>query len=70
MSALEQMSAPLEEYVKFNGLPTENVLATNSEKIKLFNNFSCAIEPLPIDKRMKSDYLTKIYSGKCSWSIH
>lgn len=58
-TTLEQISEPLEEFVKFNKLPTDNVLATNVEKTKLFNNFSGAIEQLTETDRMQADYLTK-----------
>ena len=33
-STLEQISIPLTEFVKYNGLPINNVLATNDEKSK------------------------------------
>ena len=58
-NTLEMISEPLDQFVKFNGLPTENVLASNEEKTKLFNNFSSAIALLPTNERAKSDYLTK-----------
>ena len=58
-TTLEQISIPLTEYVQYNSLPINNVLATNEEKSKLFMNFSSAIDALPIEKREKSEYLTK-----------
>lgn len=59
ITQLEQISKPLEMFVKYNNLPTENVLASNDEKAKLFSNFAFSIDTLPIDIRSKSDYLTK-----------
>ncbi len=59
ITTLEQISKPLEEYVKLNKLPTENVLATNEEKAKLFSNFPSSISMLPEEVRSNSDYLTK-----------
>ena len=58
-TTLEQISTPLTEFVKYNGLPINNVLATNEEKSKLFMTFSSAIDSLPIEEREKSEYLTK-----------
>ncbi len=58
-TTLEQISEPLEEFVKYNGLPTQNVLATNNEKTILFSNFANAIQLLPLDIKEKSEYLTK-----------
>lgn len=59
ITTLEQISKPLEEFVASNDLPTINVLASNEEKAKLFNNFSLSISSLPVEIRNKSDYLTK-----------
>lgn len=58
-TTLEQISIPLTEFVKYNKLPINDVLATNDEKNKLFMTFSSAIDSLPIEKRIKSEYLTK-----------
>lgn len=58
-STLEQICVPLTEFVKYNNLPINNVLATNEEKSKLFMTFSIAIDSLPIEQREKSEYLTK-----------
>lgn len=58
-TTLNQIYEPLEEFVTYNGLPTENVLASNCEKVKLFSGFSGAIELLPIEKRKDASYLTK-----------
>lgn len=59
VTTLENMSKPLEMFVQINKLPTDNVLASNEEKVKLFNNFSSSIKCLSDDVRMESDYLTK-----------
>lgn len=58
-TTLEQISEPLTEFVKYNGLPINNVVATNTEKSKLFMTFSSAIDCLPIEERKKSEYLSK-----------
>lgn len=59
VTTLENISHPLEMFVRANNLPTKNVLATNEEKVKLFNNFASSIETLPEEIRNESDYLTK-----------
>lgn len=59
VNTLEQICKPLEQFVLANNLPTENVLAPNEEKVRLFNNFAYSIEALPTELREKSDYLTK-----------
>ena len=59
VNTLEQICKPLEQFVLANNLPTENVLASNEEKVRLFNNFAYSIEALPTELREKSDYLTK-----------
>lgn len=58
-TTLEQISTPITGFVKYNGLPTDNILATDDEKSKLFMTFSAAIETLPIEYREKAEYLTK-----------
>lgn len=59
ITTLEQINLPLNTFVKANGLPTNNVLASNIEKTRLFNNFSLSISTLSPELRETSDYLTK-----------
>ena len=59
ITTLETIYKPLDVFVKENNLPTTNVLASNEEKAKLFNNFASSIEALPEEIRKESDYLTK-----------
>ena len=40
VNTLEQICKPLEQFVLANNLPTENVLASNEENVRLFNNFN------------------------------
>ena len=46
-------------YLQNLGLPTENILYPISERSKVINSLSSAIEALPIDERAKADYITK-----------
>lgn len=59
VTKLSEINKPLELFVAANKLPTENVLASNDEKAKLFKNFSDSISSLPDSVKEKSDYLTK-----------
>lgn len=58
-NTLESLNAPIKSFLDFHNLPTRNVLAPDSEKIKLFTMFGAVIECLPLEKREDAKYLTK-----------
>lgn len=58
-ATLEELSKPLDEYIKHYNLPSDNILASNGEKAKVLSGFSSAIENLEENKCAESYYLTK-----------
>ncbi len=58
-TTLEELSKPLDDYVKYYNLPTEDILASNNERAKVLNGFSTAIENLDGEKSGEAHYLTK-----------
>lgn len=59
VTTLEQINTPLNNYVKSNNLPIDNILAPAKESSILFTFFPNAISDLSDEQKQDSEYLTK-----------
>ena len=58
-NSISTFNEPLNNYLAFLGLPTENILYPMSERKKVINSLESAIDILPYENREKAYYLTK-----------
>ncbi len=53
------ISEPIANFLNHYGLPTENILSPLDERRKIMTSLGDIIELIPINKRLKSEYLSK-----------
>jgi hypothetical protein len=58
-SNIATLNAPIANFLSHYGLPTENILSPLDERRKVITSLGDIIEVIPINKRMKSEYLSK-----------
>ena len=58
-TSIGAFSQPLSNLLQHIGLPTENILSPVQERRKVIYALESTLEILPIDQRIKSDYLSK-----------
>lgn len=56
---IEAINKPVADFLTFHGLPTQNILSPVDERRKVMTSLGDVIEIVPMEKREKSQYLSK-----------